>query len=70
MSCECEINFEYNDIVDCISSALDTRDPYMGNHSRRVSDMVLPLDLCRNEIEKISGSCTTPIFRKKLLING
>lgn len=39
MSCECEMSFEYHDIVDCISSALDARDPYTGNHSRRVSDM-------------------------------
>lgn len=39
MSCECEMNFEYHDLVDCITSALDARDPYTGNHSRRVSDM-------------------------------
>lgn len=30
---------EYHEIVDCITSALDARDPYTGNHSRRVSDM-------------------------------
>ena len=39
MNCECELNFEYHELVDCISSALDARDPYTGNHSRRVSDM-------------------------------
>ncbi|MDO5557971.1 MAG: HD-GYP domain-containing protein [Oscillospiraceae bacterium] len=37
--CECEKNYEYHEIVDCITSALDARDPYTGNHSRRVSDM-------------------------------
>lgn len=39
MNCDCEINFEYHELVDCITSALDARDPYTGNHSRRVSDM-------------------------------
>lgn len=37
--CECEKSYEYHEIVDCIASALDARDPYTGNHSRRVSDM-------------------------------
>lgn len=35
--------FEYHEIVDCITSALDARDPYTGNHSRRVSDMACVL---------------------------
>ncbi|MBQ9947765.1 MAG: HD-GYP domain-containing protein [Oscillospiraceae bacterium] len=39
MECECEERFEYHDLVECITSALDARDPYTGNHSRRVSDM-------------------------------
>ena len=39
MECDCEINYEYHEFVDCITSALDARDPYTGNHSRRVSDM-------------------------------
>lgn len=39
MNCDCEVNFEYHEMVECITSALDARDPYMGNHSRRVSDM-------------------------------
>lgn len=39
MDCECEIKYEYHELVDCISSALDARDPYTGNHSERVSDM-------------------------------
>lgn len=39
MNCECEPNFEYHELVECITSALDARDPYTGDHSRRVSDM-------------------------------
>ena len=39
MSCDCELNFEYHEFVECITSALDARDPYTGDHSRRVSDM-------------------------------
>lgn len=41
--CECEKNYEYHEIVDCITSALDARDPYTGNHSKRVSDMACML---------------------------
>ena len=39
MNCDCEVNFEYHEMVECITSALDARDPYTGNHSKRVSDM-------------------------------
>ena len=39
MNCDCEVNFEYHEMVECITYALDARDPYTGNHSRRVSDM-------------------------------
>ena len=45
MSCECEINYENHELVECITSALDARDPYTGDHSRRVSDMAC--FLCR-----------------------
>ncbi len=45
MNCECEISFENHDLVECITSALDARDPYTGDHSRRVSDMAC--FLCR-----------------------
>lgn len=34
---------DYHEIVDCISGALDARDPYTGNHSQRVSDMACEL---------------------------
>lgn len=39
MSCDCEPTYEYHEFVECITSALDARDPYTGDHSRRVSDM-------------------------------
>lgn len=57
MSCECELNYEYHEFVDCITSALDARDPYTGNHSRRVSDMAcflcMKLGLSDRETQEI-----------------
>ena len=57
MSCECELNYEYHEFVDCITSALDARDPYTGNHSRRVSDMAcflcMKLGLSDSETQEI-----------------
>lgn len=41
--CGNEIN--YHEIIDCITCALDARDPYTAGHSERVSDMVLKV--CR-----------------------
>jgi len=35
----------YHDLIDCIITALEVRDPYTANHSRRVSDMCE--QLCR-----------------------
>ena len=29
----------YHEIVECITSALDARDPYTAGHSERVSDL-------------------------------
>lgn len=53
--CDDEIN--YHEIIDCITFALDTRDPYTGGHSQRVSDMALEvckiLGLDKNESEKV-----------------
>lgn len=43
MDCICEENYEYHEFVECITSALDARDPYTGNHSERVSDMACEL---------------------------
>ena len=43
MHCNCESAYEEHDLVECITSALDARDPYTGNHSRRVSDMACDL---------------------------
>ncbi|MBE5814592.1 MAG: HD domain-containing protein [Clostridiales bacterium] len=37
--CHCEETYEAHQLVECIANALDARDPYTGNHSRRVSDM-------------------------------
>ena len=39
MNCACGTNYEYHDFVECITSALDARDPYTGQHSERISDM-------------------------------
>ena len=48
-SCDyCHDEINYHEIIDCITFALDTRDPYTGGHSQRVSDMAL-------EVSKILG---------------
>lgn len=46
MNCDCEIGYEYHEFVECITAALDARDPYTGDHSKRVSDMACLLG-CR-----------------------
>ena len=47
----------YHEFVECIFSALDARDPYTGNHSRRVSDtatlLAKMLGLSDDEIQEI-----------------
>ena len=57
MNCECEINYDNHDLVECITSALDARDPYTGDHSRRVSDMACflghKLGLSVDEVQEI-----------------
>lgn len=57
-TCEyCYDEINYHEIIDCITFALDTRDPYTGGHSQRVSDMTLEvcklLKLNQNDTEKI-----------------
>lgn len=46
----------YHELVDCITSALDARDPYTGDHSRRVSDMACAIcelmDLSQKEYDE------------------
>lgn len=42
-NCNCEDKFEAHGLVDCITNALDARDPYTGHHSLRVSDMACQL---------------------------
>ncbi len=48
---------DYHEIIECIVSALDAKDPYTAGHSQRVSDMALALcellELDQDEIEKI-----------------
>lgn len=48
---------DYHEIIDCITSALDAKDAYTADHSKRVSDMAEKvcrvLDLPEEEIEKI-----------------
>lgn len=39
MDCICKENSELHELVECIASALDARDPYTSSHSKRVSDM-------------------------------
>lgn len=36
---------DYHDIIDCITGALDAKDSYTANHSKRVSDMAL--EVCK-----------------------
>lgn len=47
----------YHEFVECISSALDARDPYTGDHSRRVSDtatvLAKMLGLADDEVQEI-----------------
>ena len=47
----------YHEFVECISFALDARDPYTGDHSRRVSDtatvLAKMLGLADDEIQEI-----------------
>lgn len=53
----CNDGIDYHEIIECIVSALDAKDPYTAGHSQRVSDMALALSallgLPRAEVEKI-----------------
>lgn len=53
----CNKGIDYHEIIECIVSALDAKDPYTAGHSERVSDMALALsellELDQDEIEKI-----------------
>ncbi|MEY8352733.1 HD-GYP domain-containing protein [Lachnospiraceae bacterium 54-53] len=52
-----ENSIDYHEIIECIVSALDAKDPYTAGHSQRVSDMALALsgflELDEGEMEKI-----------------
>lgn len=47
----CANEIYYHEIIDCITCALDARDPYTAGHSQRVSDMAL-LVCCLMGIEE------------------
>ncbi|WP_349672016.1 HD-GYP domain-containing protein [Lacrimispora sp.] len=53
----CRNGIDYHEIIECIVSALDAKDPYTAGHSQRVSDMALALSgflkLDREETERI-----------------
>lgn len=53
----CSNGIDYHEIIECIVSALDAKDPYTAGHSQRVSDMALALSallgLPQAEVEKI-----------------
>ncbi|WP_394522900.1 HD-GYP domain-containing protein [Lacrimispora sp. JR3] len=53
----CRDGIDYHEIIECIVSALDAKDPYTAGHSQRVSDMALTLSarlgLPQDEVEKI-----------------
>ncbi|WP_313073631.1 HD-GYP domain-containing protein [Lacrimispora sp.] len=48
---------DYHEIIECIVSALDAKDPYTAGHSQRVSEMALALSeilgLTEAEVDKI-----------------
>lgn len=53
----CTNEIDFHEIVECIASALDAKDPYSAGHSHRVSDMALVvchlMGLKENDTEKI-----------------
>lgn len=53
----CSNEIDFHEIVECIASALDAKDPYTAGHSRRVSDMALVvcrlMGLKEHDTEKI-----------------
>lgn len=56
--CEyCHDDIVYHEIIECITCALDAKDPYTAGHSQRVSDMALKIcqliGLKESDIEKV-----------------
>lgn len=53
----CNESIDYHEIIECITCALDAKDPYTAGHSPRVSDMAMKvcelIGLKREDIEKI-----------------
>ena len=40
-ACEYCGEIDYHEIIECITCALDAKDPYTAGHSQRVSDMAM-----------------------------
>ena len=40
-TCEYCDEIDYHEIIECITCALDAKDPYTAGHSQRVSDMAM-----------------------------
>ena len=67
--CEyCKNTVDYHEIIDCITCALDARDPYTAGHSERVSDMAFTvcrlLGLTEQDTEKIHIAAHLPDIGK------
>ena len=67
--CEyCKNTVDYHEIIDCITCALDARDPYTAGHSERVSDMAFTvcrlLGLKQKDVEKIHIGRGYPLGKK------
>ena len=57
-SCEyCDTQIDYHEVIECITCALDAKDPYTAGHSKRVSDMATKvcelIGLKKEDIQKI-----------------
>ena len=59
-SCEyCDTQIDYHEVIECITCALDAKDPYTAGHSKRVSDMATKvcelIGLKKEDIQKINS---------------
>ena len=57
-SCEyCDTQIDFHEVIECITCALDAKDPYTAGHSKRVSDMATKvcelIGLKKEDIQKI-----------------
>lgn len=66
--CFCGNQLDYHEIIDCITCALDARDPYTAGHSERVSDMTFKvcqlIGLKQEDVEKKDNTlCARTVFK-------